>query len=116
MLRLVHPLVAAAEERLETLTLARNTAWWDMNVEASEENAKRRAETELAYSDALADRELFAEVGRAHDADGDPSSARPAYCQRRPKIRSCSSRSAAGSTYQLQGRVRVAPPTATSRL
>jgi peptidyl-dipeptidase A len=76
MLRLVHPLVAAAEERLEPLTLARNTAWWDMNVEASEENAKRRAETELAYSDALADRELFAEVGRARDADGDPSSAR----------------------------------------
>jgi hypothetical protein len=68
MLRLVHPLVAAAEERLEPLTLARNTAWWDMNVEASEENAKRRAETELAYSDALADRELFAEVGRARGA------------------------------------------------
>jgi peptidyl-dipeptidase A len=76
MLRLVHPLVVAAEERLEPLTIARNSAWWDVNVEASEENAKRRAETELAYSDALADRELFAEVGRARAADGDPSSAR----------------------------------------
>ena len=65
MLRFVHPLVAAAEERLQPLTLARNTAWWDVNVDASDENANRRAETELAYSDALADRELFAEVARA---------------------------------------------------
>jgi peptidyl-dipeptidase A len=72
----VHPLVAAVEERLQPLTLARNTAWWDVNVEATEENAKRRAETELAYSDALADRELFAEVERARGANGDPSSAR----------------------------------------
>ena len=76
ILRLVHPLVAAAEERLQPLTLARNTAWWDVNVEASDENAKRRAETELAYSDALADRELFAELERARDTNLDPTSAR----------------------------------------
>ena len=76
MLRPVHPLVAAAEERLRPLTLARNTAWWSVNVEASDENEKRRAETELAYSDVLADRELYAEVGRARGAGGDPTSER----------------------------------------
>ncbi len=72
----VHPLVAAVEERLQPLSLARNTAWWDANAEATEENEKRRAETELAYSDALADRELFAEVARARSANDDPTSAR----------------------------------------
>jgi peptidyl-dipeptidase A len=76
MLRPVHPLVAATEARLQPLTLARNLAWWDMNVEASDENAKRRAETELAYSDALADRELFAEVASARGANGESSSDR----------------------------------------
>jgi peptidyl-dipeptidase A len=72
----VHPLVAAAEERLRPLTLARNTAWWDVNVEASDENEQRRAETELAYSDALADRVLFDELERVRGTNGDPSSAR----------------------------------------
>jgi len=72
----VHPLVAAAEERLKPLTLARNTAWWDVNVEATDENEKRRAESELAYSDALADRELFGELDRARSSNGDPASAR----------------------------------------
>ncbi len=58
-------LVGAAEDRLRPLTFARNVAWWDSNVEANDENARRRAEAELAYSDALADRELFAEVEAA---------------------------------------------------
>jgi peptidyl-dipeptidase A len=64
-------LVGAAEERLRPLTLARNEAWWQSNVDASEENARRRAEAELAYSDALADRELFAQIEAARGADGE---------------------------------------------
>jgi peptidyl-dipeptidase A len=62
----------AAEELLQPLALARNLAWWQVNVEASEENERRRAETELAYSDALADPELFASVEAARRADGGP--------------------------------------------
>ena len=71
-------LVAVAEERLEPLTLARNVAWWEVNVEATEENERRRAETELEYSDALADRELFGDVERARigNGNGEPIVAR----------------------------------------
>ncbi len=65
-------LADAAEEMLGPLGLARNVAWWDANVEATEENERRRAETELAYSDALADRKLFAAVEAARSAAGDP--------------------------------------------
>ena len=74
----VRSLVDAAEKRLQPLDLARNTAWWDANVDASDENEQRRVEAELAYSDALADRELFAriEAARRGDANGDPRSAR----------------------------------------
>ena len=68
--------VCAAEERLQPLTLARNEAWWGVNVDATDESEQRRAETELAYSDALADRELFAELERVRSADGDLGSAR----------------------------------------
>ena len=65
-------LVGGAEERLRPLTLARNVAWWDANVDATEKNERRRAETALAFSDALADRELFAELEAARRSDGDP--------------------------------------------
>ena len=41
------------------LSRARNIAWWDVNVDANDENERRRAETELAYSNLLADAELF---------------------------------------------------------
>jgi peptidyl-dipeptidase A len=68
-------LVAEAEDRLRPLTQARNAAWWDANVEATEETQRRRAETDLAYSDALADRELFGSVTDA-SADGDPQMGR----------------------------------------
>jgi len=65
-------LVGAAEERLRPLTLARNLAWWHSSIEATDENARRRAETELAYSDALADGDLFAQVeaGLGSSEDG----------------------------------------------
>jgi peptidyl-dipeptidase A len=64
-------LVARVEETLRPLTVARNVAWWDANVEASDENQRRREETALAYSDALADRDLFAEIESAPRTDGD---------------------------------------------
>ena len=66
-------LVRSAEETLEPLTLARNVSWWDSNVDATDENSRRRAEAELAFSDALADRELFAAIESAR-ANGDGSS------------------------------------------
>lgn len=76
MLARMLSLVAAAEERLQPLTLARNVAWWDVNVEASDENEQRRAETELAYSDALADRDLYRDVEAARSSNGDQAIAR----------------------------------------
>jgi peptidyl-dipeptidase A len=65
-------LVRSAEETFEPLTLARNISWWDSNVDATDENARRRAEAELAYSDALADRELFRAIEAAR-GNGDGS-------------------------------------------
>ena len=76
MLASVHELVDSAEARLQPLTFARNIAWWDVNVEASDENERRRAETELAYSDALADRQLFEDVQTARSSNGDPAVSR----------------------------------------
>jgi peptidyl-dipeptidase A len=60
------------EARLRPLSQARNLAWWDANVDASEENQKRRAESELDYSNALADPESFAAVQAARNGGGDP--------------------------------------------
>ena len=68
--------VGAAEERLRPLTLARNLAWWTSNVEATDENARLRAASELAYSDALADSDLFAQVEAALGAGGDAAGTR----------------------------------------
>ncbi|MGH3135899.1 MAG: M2 family metallopeptidase [Gaiellaceae bacterium] len=61
-------LIDSVEDALRPLTYARNVAWWDSQVDASDENEQRRAETELDYSDALADRETFAAVDRARSA------------------------------------------------
>ena len=70
MLASMGSLVGAAEETLQPLALARNVAWWESNVEATEESGQRRAAAELAYSDALADRELFAAVEAARSNGG----------------------------------------------
>ena len=64
-------IVESAEAALRPLDHARNLAWWDSQVDASDANERRRAETELAYSDALADRELFAAVEQAWSANTD---------------------------------------------
>ena len=65
-------LADSAEESLRPLSRARNESWWEANVDATEENARRRAEAELAYTAALADAELFAALEGTRDSDGDP--------------------------------------------
>jgi hypothetical protein len=73
-------LVEEAEELLDPLTVERNVAWWDANVDATDERERRRAETELAYSNALADTELFAAVGSARTARTGSSAAGSTSC------------------------------------
>lgn len=58
----MNAVVAEAEARLAPLERDFHLAWWDSQVEATHENGHRRAAAELAWSDALADRELFAAV------------------------------------------------------
>jgi peptidyl-dipeptidase A len=64
--------VQGAVDRLQPLFHASALAWWDANVEATEEHEQRRVAAELALSDALADAELFDEVSaaRTNGADG----------------------------------------------
>ncbi len=70
-------LVEHAEGVLKPLEEARNAAWWDANVQAGDDTERRRAETELAYSNALADGSLFEEIVGARRSDGhDPMVAR----------------------------------------
>jgi peptidyl-dipeptidase A len=65
-------LLDGAEETLRPLSVAAARAWWDANTDANEENERRRVATELALSDALADRDLYAAVSSAREngADG----------------------------------------------
>jgi peptidyl-dipeptidase A len=69
-------LVRSAEETLEPLTLARNVSWWESNVDATDGNTRRRAAAELAYSDALADPELFGAIESARRNGADSTHAR----------------------------------------
>ena len=64
------------EARVRPLSQARNVAWWDANVDASDANQQRRAEAELAYSNALADADAFAALQAARSGGGDPISSR----------------------------------------
>ena len=61
-------ILAEAETRLAPRSLASNVAWWDSQVEATEENAARRTKAELELSDALADRDLFEAVTEARES------------------------------------------------
>ena len=73
-------LVAECGAALEPLETAANAAWWNANVDASDETQQRRAESDLALSDALADADAFAAVRAARaaraDKDLDPLVAR----------------------------------------
>jgi peptidyl-dipeptidase A len=63
---------AAVADRLESelapLSTAVSRAWWDMNIEASDENERQRIEHETALSDYLADGDRFAELEAARTA------------------------------------------------
>lgn len=65
-------LIEDAEKTLRPLVQARNLAWWDASVDATDENERRRMETELACSDALADRDFYAAIEAARNVDGEP--------------------------------------------
>lgn len=60
-------LVQRAEEEIAPRSVERNVAWWNVNAEASAENERRRAETELSYSNTLADAELYDSILRARE-------------------------------------------------
>jgi len=60
-------LLEEAEAKLAPLSVARNLAWWESQVSATDENEERRTLAELAWSDALADGELFARVNRERE-------------------------------------------------
>jgi peptidyl-dipeptidase A len=55
-------------ERLRPLSVAANLAAWAANVEATDENEALRVEADVAFSDALADTDLFAEIAAARSA------------------------------------------------
>ena len=69
-------LVESVEESLAPLDVARNTAWWDLGVEATDETERRRADTELVYSSYLADADLFARIEGALSDGADPETRR----------------------------------------
>ena len=70
-------LVAACSARLQPLEAAANAAWWDANVNASDETQRRRAAADLALSDALADPAAFGAIRAARAKPGlDPLVAR----------------------------------------
>jgi len=70
-------LITACTERLEPLERAVNRAWWDANTDASEDTQARRADAEVALSNALADADTFAAIRDARArGTADPSAAR----------------------------------------
>ena len=69
-------LADAVDGRLQPLDHARGLAWWDLNVEATDERARRRVETDLAFTAELADRELFRAIERTRARNGDPQARR----------------------------------------
>lgn len=65
-------IVAEAESRLRPLFVEASLAGWEVNVAATEENEQRRVAADVALSDALADRGLFAAVTRARENGAGP--------------------------------------------
>ncbi|HEU5207685.1 MAG TPA: M2 family metallopeptidase [Gaiellaceae bacterium] len=60
-------IVEDAEATLAPLSVETNLAWWNSQVDATEENAARRERAEIAWSAALADRDRFAAVRSARE-------------------------------------------------
>ncbi|HET9729860.1 MAG TPA: M2 family metallopeptidase, partial [Acidimicrobiia bacterium] len=58
----VENLVDELDARLSPLERAVNRAWWEANIDANDDTSRRRAETEVAWSDALADRDAFVAI------------------------------------------------------
>ena len=79
-----------------------NIAWWDSQVEATEDNAAKRERAELAWSNALADREQFAAVESARETRRERRR-RPAP---RPPLRRDSATSGAGPAERADRRAR----------
>jgi peptidyl-dipeptidase A len=69
-------LADAVEQRLRPLDTARSLAWWELSLEASDENERQRVETDLEYSRAVADPEAFAAVRSAHETAREPRASR----------------------------------------
>jgi peptidyl-dipeptidase A len=70
-------LVDDCAARLQPLEVALNTAWWAVNTDANDDNARRRADAEVAWSDALADADAFTAIRDARRTNGvDPLVAR----------------------------------------
>jgi peptidyl-dipeptidase A len=63
-------LVATCSATLQPLHAAANAAWWDANVDASDETQRRRAQADLALSDALADPAAFLAIRAARAEPG----------------------------------------------
>jgi len=67
-------LIRSVTDRLAPLDLALAEAWWESSTHASPEADARRAATDLARREVLADPDAFAAVRAARaDASGDPS-------------------------------------------
>ncbi len=69
--RIVTPAAAVAdriERELAPLTTRVCHAWWDLNVDANEESAQQRVESETALSDFLGDGDRFAAIEAARAA------------------------------------------------
>jgi peptidyl-dipeptidase A len=70
-------LVADCDARLRPLETAANRAWWDANVDATDETQRRRAAADVALSDELADADTYNAIRRARiDASVEPLTAR----------------------------------------
>ena len=60
-------LAESIEELIRPLNLERNVAWWNVQADATAENERRQAETELSYSNQLADSELYSSIASARE-------------------------------------------------
>jgi peptidyl-dipeptidase A len=70
-------LVADCTDRLQPLEQASSIAWWNANTDANDATARARVAADMAYSDALADTDAFAEIRAARtDTNLDPTLAR----------------------------------------